>query len=258
MQPAKQVYSHVFQYTHQENDWLIALMSNPMMPAFLYGKEQNSSPSIHPSLTAIPGQSVRQVSPIVAPLQVKAPISAEWAEVNEEESDKIEAKPSVEVIVEQPNGAEIPTDGVSGVENPVAANITPIVLAYPEKQKSKKKKKKKQKNKNNMFLLDDLSNLNPFNKWLVSLKPNEAGNIPLILKKAKKKEKKQKQRELMGDIELSVQKTDRLISESLATILKNQGHYEEAISMYEQLILNIPEKSSYFAAQIDEIKKHIH
>ena len=62
----------------------------------------------------------------------------------------------------------------------------------------------------------------------------------------------------MGDIELSVQKSDRLISESLAIILKNQGRYEQAVTMYEQLILNIPEKSSYFAAQIDEIKKLIH
>lgn len=135
--------------------------------------------------------------------------------------------------------------------------LQPIVIAYPEKKKRKKKNKKPQQ-KNNMFLLDDLSELNSFNKWLLSLKPAENGNLTQIIKKSKKKNKQKKKNKLMNDIAQSVQKSDKLVSESLAIILRNQGHFEEAISMYKQLILNIPEKSSYFAAQIDEIKKLIH
>ena len=46
-----------------------------------------------------------------------------------------------------------------------------------------------------------------------------------------------------------------IISESLATLLIEQGHTKSGIEMYEKLGLNIPEKSSYFAGLISKIKK---
>ena len=56
-------------------------------------------------------------------------------------------------------------------------------------------------------------------------------------------------------LEKSVTENDELITESLASIYLQQKNYEKALTAYKKLSLKYPEKSIYFATQIEEIEK---
>ena len=58
--------------------------------------------------------------------------------------------------------------------------------------------------------------------------------------------------ELKDDLE---NENDEFITETLSRIYLKQGHYQKAIDSFRRLSLKFPEKSVYFAQQIEEIKK---
>ncbi len=102
-----------------------------------------------------------------------------------------------------------------------------------------------------------------FNTWLRKFKPPEAGILSTDLKDISLNNKQQQHAadEIEPDAkqiaEQSVEEDGEIASETFALLLERQKLYGKAISMYEQLKLLFPEKSSLFAAKIEELNKKI-
>ena len=90
---------------------------------------------------------------------------------------------------------------------------------------------------------DALTNkLLSFIDWLRQVKQSE-----------KSTEVSQMEKKVSEDASHSVRR-EEVITEAMAEVLLRQGHREQAIQLFTKLSFQIPEKSSYFAARIEQIK----
>jgi hypothetical protein len=53
----------------------------------------------------------------------------------------------------------------------------------------------------------------------------------------------------------SIEDNDEILSETLARLVAAQGKKDKAMKIYQKLMLKYPQKSSYFAAQIEKLRK---
>lgn len=65
----------------------------------------------------------------------------------------------------------------------------------------------------------------------------------------------EKQEVLVNYGKISCVENPELVSETLALIFAQQGYYGKAMKIYKKLCLQNPEKSCYFAAQINKLKE---
>ncbi len=72
--------------------------------------------------------------------------------------------------------------------------------------------------------------------------------------KKKKKKKKKAQDKYAKYIEFGT-KQDEIISETLAELMAKQGYTDKAIEMYNRLSLLFPDKNTYFARKIEDLRK---
>jgi hypothetical protein len=101
-----------------------------------------------------------------------------------------------------------------------------------------------------------------FEAWFVQFQPPSLVLVrpaPAPMKKIKPQPQNRKEPVLTGVAQVlaekSVAENQSVISETLARLLVQQGYKEKAINMYQRLSLAFPEKSAYFAAEIDKLKK---
>ena len=172
--------------------------------------------------------------------------------VSEDENEEITVVSPVEENIEvaeneeQPNEPDIPAEEVIEIETDHSFSEWLKVLNDQHVEIEKPKAKKKdvldahiEMESNAQFLqMEEPATLDEFLEKNISRK-HEASDEINVSELAKH----------------SVEPHDDLVSETLAKLLVLQKKYDHATEVYQKLGLKYPEKSSYFAIRIEEIKK---
>jgi len=158
----------------------------------------------------------------------------------------------------------IPEKDESDMEEPEIEEIGPLPLldhieSDPEKEKGEEKDVKNEVpyEKDPEPPHVDLLLRNTLPTDAESQPGNSNGLIERFLETDPGVIKADKQSSLEGDVSVqSIQEDDSFITDTLAKIYVKQGLHAKAIYAYERLSLKYPEKSAYFAAQIEKIKEN--
>jgi tetratricopeptide (TPR) repeat protein len=101
-----------------------------------------------------------------------------------------------------------------------------------------------------------------FNSWLQQFQPPEVHLLSVHIPEKPGEEQEEIEEDPMPPAKdearkvaaRSIAENFGVASETLAALLEAQGLYDKAIAMYERLCLQYPEKNSFFAAKIEELK----
>lgn len=164
------------------------------------------------------------------------------------------SEPKVEKTVEvskTPEGSQVVTEKttVTTTETKVEKPVEPKVEVKPEEPASDKPMSAAEKLK---------MRLNKYkNKTEEEKKNDGAAQNDLIEKFLKESPHIDRNKEVAeGDMgQASIIPPEGLYTEKLAVLYTDQKLYDKAIAIYNELILKNPEKSTYFAARIEEINK---
>lgn len=155
-------------------------------------------------------------------------------------------------------------------KSPEKAKTTPSKTTNSAKTKKKSTTKKPATTVTNIKSTTPVKNklaepeLDAFTQWLNSLDNNIVEDVAVsksktTVKKRKSKAKSSKSKTSGTDkiktmIDNSIKDKDNIATESLALLYEEQEYYDKAIEVYENLSLKFPEKSIYFADQIEKLK----
>lgn len=151
---------------------------------------------------------------------------------------------------EQETDLPLPQEDVSD-ENDISKSQSAVSKNKKNTPMSVKKKGKKKKGKKSKFKLREFSGISTYTQWLLSFHRDD------IEKKIEREKKAEKKRKLAELARKSITKSHDVVSEPLADLLVQQGHFDDAKKMYEQLMHRNPEKSRYFAAKLEDLLKNI-
>lgn len=157
----------------------------------------------------------------------------------EAEDELLSTMNALNALIEDVIAHEEHAEDISPDEIREISSLTEVIKHYlPEQQGENKETPRDEKE-------------NVMEEESVTVPAPEANEPQETLTPPKERKGKQKVSEIASK---SIKSQSRVASETLAQILEKQGLTDQAIKMYEQLILTFPEKNAYFAAKIENLK----
>ncbi len=194
--------------------------------------------------------------------------------VEQPEKENLKAKIKTPIVIKEDKKVEVKQDVIKKDEDK-KTEVKEVVVKEEEDKKAEDKKAevkeaevkkvvvKKEENKKTVKKEEDekgaaagiLDRIARYKKKTDDDKVENDNLINKFIEKAPRLDRK-KEISIKGDVSKeSIKEKKPVITELMANILINQGHYNKAIEIFNQLILKNPEKKDYFVTKITETEK---